>query len=196
MVVDRIVCVLIGGEVPLPLATDPTALTFATGGLPLFGIEALLLGMVVLFDWVEGERLRRGLDDHRTALGRADGLSVRWPFPWAGEPPCLGAGPSSERGLEAASRGHDRRVVGTVCRAGTRRMGACVGGVCPHTCRRGGPFGAAASFGRWLSLHETMAFGCQPRCGRLTGCFSQLLFCPLRWWASHSQRWSFQPRRG
>ena len=71
MVVDRIVCVLIGGEVPLPLATDPTALTFATGGLPLFGIEALLLGMVVLFDWVEGERLRRGLDDHRTALGRS-----------------------------------------------------------------------------------------------------------------------------
>ena len=71
MVIDRIVCVLIGGEVPLPLATDPTALTFATGGLPLFGIEALLLGMVVLFDWVEGERLRRGLDDHRTALGRS-----------------------------------------------------------------------------------------------------------------------------
>jgi len=71
MVIDRMVCVLIGGEVPLPLATDPTALTLTTGALPLFGIETLLLGMVLLFDWVEGERLRRGLDDHRTALGRS-----------------------------------------------------------------------------------------------------------------------------
>ncbi len=71
LVIDRMVCVLIGGEVPLPLATDPTALTLTTGALPLFGIETLLLGMVLLFDWVEGERLRRGLDDHRTAMGRS-----------------------------------------------------------------------------------------------------------------------------
>ena len=71
MVIDRMVCVLIGGEVPLPLATDPTALVLTTGALPLFGIETLLLGMVLLFDWVEGERLRRGLDDHRTAMGRS-----------------------------------------------------------------------------------------------------------------------------
>ena len=71
MVIDRAVCVLIGGEVPLPLSTDPLSLPLSTGGLPLFGIELVLLGMVLLFDWVEGERLRRGLDDHRTALGRS-----------------------------------------------------------------------------------------------------------------------------
>ncbi len=71
MVIDRAVCVLIGGEVPPPLSTDPLSLPLSTGGLPLFGIELVLLGMVLLFDWVEGERLRRGLDDHRTALGRS-----------------------------------------------------------------------------------------------------------------------------
>jgi len=71
LVIDRMVCVLIGGEVPLALPTDPTALALTTGALPLFGIETLLLGMVLLFDWVEGERLRRGLDDHRTAMGRS-----------------------------------------------------------------------------------------------------------------------------
>lgn len=86
MVIDRMVCVLIGGEVPLPLATDPNALDLTTGAMPLFGIESLLLGMVLLFDWVEGERLRRGLDDHRTALGRSG---------WVGGTVVLSLGPVS-----------------------------------------------------------------------------------------------------
>lgn len=86
LVIDRVVCVLIGGEVPLPLATDPNALALTTGALPLFGIEILLLGMVLLFDWVEGERLRRGLDDHRTALGRSG---------WVGGTVVLSLGPVS-----------------------------------------------------------------------------------------------------
>ena len=71
LVIDRVICIVLGGEVPMPLATDPLSLSFFSWGLPLFGVELALLAMVVLFDWVEGERLRRGLDDHRTALGRS-----------------------------------------------------------------------------------------------------------------------------
>ena len=39
--------------------------------LPLFGVEAILLGAVLMYDWVEGERLRRALEDHRGAFGRS-----------------------------------------------------------------------------------------------------------------------------
>jgi hypothetical protein len=62
---------LLGGQGPIPFATDPFASSMTSWGLPLFGVEAALLGMVLLFDWVEGERLRRGLDDHRSAFGRS-----------------------------------------------------------------------------------------------------------------------------
>ncbi len=71
LVIDRVICILLGGEVPIPFATDPLSSSFMSWGLPLFGGELALLGMVLLFDWVEGERLRRGLEDHRTALGRS-----------------------------------------------------------------------------------------------------------------------------
>jgi hypothetical protein len=70
LVIDKTVSLLLGGQVPTPFTTDPFASSLTSWGLPLFGVEAALLGMVLLFDWVEGERLRRGLDDHRTAFGR------------------------------------------------------------------------------------------------------------------------------
>ena len=71
LVLDKVLSILLGGEVPLPFATDPFASSFTTWGLPLFAMELALVGMVLLFDWVEGERLRRELEDHRTALGRS-----------------------------------------------------------------------------------------------------------------------------
>ena len=71
LVVDKTFALLLGGQTPVPFATDPFASTLSSWGGPLFGVEAALLGMVLLFDWVEGERLRRGLDDHRTAFGRS-----------------------------------------------------------------------------------------------------------------------------
>jgi len=71
LVVDKILSLLLGGQVPIPFATDPFASSLTSWGAPLFGVELALLGMVFLFDWVEGERLRRGLDDHRTAFGRS-----------------------------------------------------------------------------------------------------------------------------
>lgn len=71
LVVDKTLALLLGGQVPVPFATDPLGSSMTSWALPLFGVEAALLGMVLLFDWVEGERLRRGLDDHRTAFGRS-----------------------------------------------------------------------------------------------------------------------------
>ena len=71
LVIDRVLCVLVGGEVPLPFAADPFASSMSEWTLPLFGVEAVLLGAVVMYDWVEGERLRRELDDHRGAFGRS-----------------------------------------------------------------------------------------------------------------------------
>ena len=71
LVIDRVVTILIGGEVPLPFMTDPF-----DGGLygwtaPVLAVELVVVVSVLLFDWVEGERLRRSLDDHRGALGRS-----------------------------------------------------------------------------------------------------------------------------
>ncbi|MBN30364.1 MAG: hypothetical protein CMB34_06855 [Euryarchaeota archaeon] len=71
LVIDRVVCVLLGGEVPLPFAADPFASSMTEWTLPLFGVEVVLLGAVLMYDWVEGERLRRKLEDHRGAFGRS-----------------------------------------------------------------------------------------------------------------------------
>lgn len=71
LVLDRLATLLVGGEVPIPFITDPfvgDALSWTT---PLLVAELLLLVMVAAFDWVEGERLRRDLPDHRTAAGRS-----------------------------------------------------------------------------------------------------------------------------
>ena len=71
LVFDKVLCLLLGGEVPLPFMTDPLEASLISWGLPLFGVELGLLGMVMVYDWVEGERIRRELDDHRTAFGRS-----------------------------------------------------------------------------------------------------------------------------
>lgn len=70
LLVDRLLCLMVGGEVPLPLSTDPLSGTVAWTA-PLLTMEVALLGMVLVYDWVEGERLKRQLDDHRTAGGRS-----------------------------------------------------------------------------------------------------------------------------
>lgn len=68
---DRIICLLIGGEVPLPFTIDPFAAFGGTWTVPLIGIEIVLLGAVLGFDWVEGKRIQRSMEDHRGAAGRA-----------------------------------------------------------------------------------------------------------------------------
>ena len=69
---DRILALLVGGEVPIPFQTDPFAYSGALSWtIPLLILEVLILVAVVLFDWVEAQRLSRGLPDHRGAAGRS-----------------------------------------------------------------------------------------------------------------------------
>ena len=71
LVLDRLATLLVGGEVPIPFITDPFAGETLQWTTPILAVELLLFAMVVAFDWVEGERLRRDLPDHRTAAGRS-----------------------------------------------------------------------------------------------------------------------------
>ena len=68
---DRIMCVIIGGEVPLPFQFDPFDGALIDWIIPLVFIEILMLGFLFGFDWVEGERIKRGLADHRGSGGRS-----------------------------------------------------------------------------------------------------------------------------
>ena len=69
---DRVLCVIIGGEVPIPFTLDP--FTYDSSALlwtlPFLVIETMLLAAVFLFDWVEGKRIKHELSDHRGAGGR------------------------------------------------------------------------------------------------------------------------------
>lgn len=71
LVLDRLATLLVGGEVPIPFITDPFAGETLEWTAPILVVELLLFAMVAAFDWVEGERLRRDLPDHRTAAGRS-----------------------------------------------------------------------------------------------------------------------------
>ncbi|WP_338174555.1 hypothetical protein [Candidatus Poseidonia alphae] len=73
--VDRVLALVVGGEVPVPFSFNPLEGDTMQWVLPLIGVELVLLVLVLLFDWVEGERLRRDLDDHRGALGRSAWLA-------------------------------------------------------------------------------------------------------------------------
>ena len=67
---DRVICILVGGEVPIPFATNPFEGTFLTWTVPLVSIEILAVLAVLVFDWVEGKRIHHDLSDHRGAGGR------------------------------------------------------------------------------------------------------------------------------
>ena len=67
---DRVICILVGGEVPIPFATNPFEGAFLTWTVPLVSIEILAVLAVLIFDWVEGKRIHHDLSDHRGAGGR------------------------------------------------------------------------------------------------------------------------------
>ncbi|DAC29893.1 MAG TPA: hypothetical protein D7H81_03990 [Candidatus Poseidoniales archaeon] len=71
LVIDRIVALIIGGEVPVMYRVDPFSASIIDWTLPLIFIEIVLLSSVIAYDWVEKQRLLRGLEDHRGAIGRA-----------------------------------------------------------------------------------------------------------------------------
>ena len=68
---DRAICILVGGEVPIPLAMNPFEGALFTWTIPLLSIELLTVLAVVAFDWVEGKRIEHQLSDHRGAGGRS-----------------------------------------------------------------------------------------------------------------------------
>jgi len=68
---DRIICVVIGGEVPLPFQFDPFDGSLVDWIIPLVFIEIIMIGFLFGFDWVEGERIKRNLADHRGSGGRS-----------------------------------------------------------------------------------------------------------------------------
>ena len=70
LVIDRLFGVLAGGELPIPTLTNPLEFYNLAWTIPVFGNEILLVLAALLWDWVERERQRRGLQDHRGALGR------------------------------------------------------------------------------------------------------------------------------
>ena len=71
LAIDRLVCIIIGGEVPNIYHLDPFAGDLIDWVIPLLFIEVLGVGAVLAYDWVEDERIKRELDDHRGASGRA-----------------------------------------------------------------------------------------------------------------------------
>ena len=76
LVLDRLIGVLAGGELPVPTMTNPLEFTALSWTIPIIGNELLLIVAALLWDWVERERQKRGLQDHRGALGRVSyGLS-------------------------------------------------------------------------------------------------------------------------
>lgn len=68
---DRLICIVVGGEVPLPFAMNPFEGTLLQWVVPLVTIELLAVLAVLAFDWVEGKRVHHGLSDHRGAGGRS-----------------------------------------------------------------------------------------------------------------------------
>ena len=62
---------LIGGEVPIMYQVNPLDGGMIDWTLPLLFVEIVLLICVIAYDWVEGQRIKRGLEDHRGAAGRA-----------------------------------------------------------------------------------------------------------------------------
>ena len=71
LALDRVICAIVGGEVPLPFQFDPLNGELIDWIIPLVFIELLILGFLMAFDWVESERIKRGLADHRGSGGRS-----------------------------------------------------------------------------------------------------------------------------
>ena len=77
LVIDRLFGVLAGGELPIPTLTNPLEFDEMSWMVPVIGNEVLLIGAALLWNWVERERQKRNLQDHRGALGRISyGLSI------------------------------------------------------------------------------------------------------------------------
>ena len=71
LALDRVFALIIGGEVPIMYRVNPFNGGLVDWTLPLLFVEFVLLACVFAYDWVEKQRLIRGLEDHRGAVGRS-----------------------------------------------------------------------------------------------------------------------------
>jgi len=66
----RAINFLLGGRMPTPLMVDPLDGDLLLWILPWGLQELILIGAVLAWNWIEAQRLQRGLPDHRSAGGR------------------------------------------------------------------------------------------------------------------------------
>jgi hypothetical protein len=67
----RVITFLLGGRMPTPLGVDPLDGDLLLWILPWSVQELVLIVAIIIWDWIESQRLQRNLPDHRSAGGRA-----------------------------------------------------------------------------------------------------------------------------
>ena len=67
LVVSRVLTSLMGVD---SIQLAPTFSDELSWVVPVISLEVFLIGAVLLFEWVESQRIKRGLGDHRGAIGR------------------------------------------------------------------------------------------------------------------------------
>jgi hypothetical protein len=67
----RLITFLLGGRMPNLFSVDPSDGDMLNWTLPWGVQEAILIMVLLVWDWVESQRLQRQLSDHRSAGGRA-----------------------------------------------------------------------------------------------------------------------------
>ncbi|RZD44500.1 MAG: hypothetical protein CXT69_05420 [Methanobacteriota archaeon] len=72
----RVISLLLGGRMPSPFTVNPFDGELLNWQLPWFGQEVVLLGIVFIWDWIEGQRLKRSLGDHRSTSARIGVLTM------------------------------------------------------------------------------------------------------------------------
>ena len=67
LLVSRVLTSLMGVD---SIQLTPTFSAELSWVVPVISLEVFLIGAVLLFEWVESQRIKRGLGDHRGAIGR------------------------------------------------------------------------------------------------------------------------------
>ena len=67
LLVSRVLTSLMGVD---SIQLTPTFSDELSWVVPVISLEVFLIGAVLLFEWVESQRIKRGLGDHRGAIGR------------------------------------------------------------------------------------------------------------------------------
>ena len=71
LVISRLLPFVVSGAVATPFDVNPFSYNFVTWSLPWIISEAILLGAVFCWNWIEGIRIGRELSDHRGVMGRS-----------------------------------------------------------------------------------------------------------------------------